>query len=237
MQWYWLQDVFPGVDQWNSLHEQLVDRWKLLWDILPSNELHSRCPVRADWRGPITTTYMQETAAEAGFETVRADNRGHRLGHRAGTLRRLEEAPITCDVQAPPLGVGAGRRVRATRGVEPTENRCGSSPCGKRCSRTRRFWRCCGRCTPGTRTCYPPTSTTPMSSPSTFANPSSGGKVANITIVGPAWSGHRRYIWRRGLRLPTLRPTAGFRRLRPALGAWWSAIRPRAWASARPQGW
>ena len=28
VQWYWLKDKFPEDDQWNSLHEQLVDRWK-----------------------------------------------------------------------------------------------------------------------------------------------------------------------------------------------------------------
>ncbi|BBY23869.1 hypothetical protein MSTO_40740 [Mycobacterium stomatepiae] len=40
LQWYWLKDCFPGDDQWNSLHEQLVDRWKQLRDLLPSDELH-----------------------------------------------------------------------------------------------------------------------------------------------------------------------------------------------------
>ena len=34
VQWHWLQDVFPGFDQWNSLHEQLVDRWKVVRDTL-----------------------------------------------------------------------------------------------------------------------------------------------------------------------------------------------------------
>ena len=27
LQWYWLKDVHPDDDQWNSLHEKLVERW------------------------------------------------------------------------------------------------------------------------------------------------------------------------------------------------------------------
>jgi glutathionylspermidine synthase len=71
LQWYWLKDKFPNDDQWNSLHEQLVDRWKMVRDLLPSNELHfTWSGVEATGEDQITTTYMQETAAEAGFTTV-----------------------------------------------------------------------------------------------------------------------------------------------------------------------
>ena len=28
LQWYWLKDVHPDDDQWNSLHEKLVERWR-----------------------------------------------------------------------------------------------------------------------------------------------------------------------------------------------------------------
>ena len=27
-QWYWLQDVHPERDQWNSLHERLIGAWR-----------------------------------------------------------------------------------------------------------------------------------------------------------------------------------------------------------------
>ena len=29
-QWYWLEDVYPQFDQFNSLHERLVERWREL---------------------------------------------------------------------------------------------------------------------------------------------------------------------------------------------------------------
>ena len=44
LQWHWLQDVFPGFDQWNSLHEQLVDRWKIVRDTCPATSFTSRGP-------------------------------------------------------------------------------------------------------------------------------------------------------------------------------------------------
>ena len=28
IQWYWMQEVKPGADQFNSIHEKLIDRWK-----------------------------------------------------------------------------------------------------------------------------------------------------------------------------------------------------------------
>jgi glutathionylspermidine synthase len=30
IQWYWMQDVKPGTDQFNSIHEKLIERWKAL---------------------------------------------------------------------------------------------------------------------------------------------------------------------------------------------------------------
>src|SRR5450755_4878594 len=32
VQWYWLQDLFPQADQWNSIHEKLIAKWKDLKD-------------------------------------------------------------------------------------------------------------------------------------------------------------------------------------------------------------
>ncbi|MBT2209407.1 glutathionylspermidine synthase family protein [Actinomadura sp. NEAU-AAG7] len=68
VQWYWLQDVYPGDDQWNSLHERLVARWK---EILPGV---ADGPVHFAWTNGdetgeevMTIAYMQETAEEAGL--------------------------------------------------------------------------------------------------------------------------------------------------------------------------
>ena len=53
IQWYWKTDVFPDDDQWNSIHEKLVERWTEIGDKLPSNELHFTWSARDAYRrGP-----------------------------------------------------------------------------------------------------------------------------------------------------------------------------------------
>lgn len=69
-QWYWLQDVHPKRDQWNSLHERLVAAWgKHARKLAPV--LHfaysKEEPTGEEW---MTTAYMRDTAAQAGLNTV-----------------------------------------------------------------------------------------------------------------------------------------------------------------------
>ncbi|MDT7657809.1 MAG: hypothetical protein QOF38_2524, partial [Pseudonocardiales bacterium] len=71
LQWHWLKDTHGGDDQWNSLHEKLVARWAAIADALPGSELHFTWS-SGDRTGEdhVTTAYLQETAAEAGLNTV-----------------------------------------------------------------------------------------------------------------------------------------------------------------------
>jgi len=71
VQWYWLQDTHPGDDQWNSLHERLLDGWRALAKRVPSG------PVHFSWTGMdesgeevMTLAYLQETAGQAGLDTI-----------------------------------------------------------------------------------------------------------------------------------------------------------------------
>lgn len=68
-QWYWLEDVFPTSDQWNSLHERLIDRWRAVKPRLKPGMLHF-APLGADseeeW---MTVGYLQDTAQQAGIDT------------------------------------------------------------------------------------------------------------------------------------------------------------------------
>ncbi len=69
VQWDWKQDRFPEYDQLNSLHEQLVGRWRDIASKLPHETAwftHSNDPAHED---TITTTYMRDIAAEAGLDT------------------------------------------------------------------------------------------------------------------------------------------------------------------------
>ncbi|MEO3783101.1 glutathionylspermidine synthase family protein [Actinocorallia sp. B10E7] len=65
IQWYWKEDVFPADDQWNSIHERLVDRWKEMR--LREGPVHFTW-TEADESGEeiMTISYLQETAEQAG---------------------------------------------------------------------------------------------------------------------------------------------------------------------------
>src|SRR5512137_1302506 len=67
VQWHWLQDVDPAADQWNSIHERLVEGWKELAPWLPVGPLHfAALDVPED---VLTASYLQDTAARAGLRT------------------------------------------------------------------------------------------------------------------------------------------------------------------------
>lgn len=66
VQWYWLQDVSPKRDQFNSLHERLIALWKELAAYLPGRRVDF-CAVD-DVEDGMTVTYLQDTAQQAGLE-------------------------------------------------------------------------------------------------------------------------------------------------------------------------
>jgi glutathionylspermidine synthase len=69
-QWYWLQDVHPERDQWNSLHERLIAVWrKNAGRIGPVLHLaHSEVETSGEeW---MTVAYLRDTADQAGLNTV-----------------------------------------------------------------------------------------------------------------------------------------------------------------------
>ncbi|MEX0173212.1 glutathionylspermidine synthase family protein [Streptomyces sp. LMG1-1-1.1] len=69
-QWFWMEERFPGADQWNSLHERLVDAWKRQAHLLPPGPLHF-AHSDGDELGEdlMTVAYLRETAQQAGLAT------------------------------------------------------------------------------------------------------------------------------------------------------------------------
>ncbi|MFI0979905.1 glutathionylspermidine synthase family protein [Streptomyces sp. NPDC021093] len=69
-QWFWMEELFPGADQWNSLHERLVDAWKKQARLLPPGPLHF-AHSEGDELGEdlMTVAYLRETAEQAGLRT------------------------------------------------------------------------------------------------------------------------------------------------------------------------
>ncbi|AGS71353.1 glutathionylspermidine synthase family protein [Streptomyces collinus] len=70
-QWFWMEERFPGADQWNSLHERLVDAWREQAALLPPGSPLHFAHSSADELGEdlMTVAYLKETAEQAGLAT------------------------------------------------------------------------------------------------------------------------------------------------------------------------
>lgn len=88
IQWDWLQDVFPESDQLNSMHEALVDRWRLV----SARRIHFAC-VKGAVEDLQTVAYLAETAEQAGKEVILMDV--SEIGFNEwGQFTDAEEQPI-----------------------------------------------------------------------------------------------------------------------------------------------
>ena len=82
VQWFWKEEVFPTADQFNSLHEQLIDKWKDIAPYLESPSVHFAHSGPAQAEDGLTTAYMMDLAAQAGLTPLRV--RMSDIGLRAG---------------------------------------------------------------------------------------------------------------------------------------------------------
>lgn len=89
-QWYWLEDKFPALDQFNSLHEKLIDRWSVLTPrhihvaTLKGNE--------EDW---VCGAYMMDTIVSAGHECTMIDIEDIGYHHDGGYFVDLQNNKMT----------------------------------------------------------------------------------------------------------------------------------------------
>ena len=76
VQWFWLQEVFPSKDQFNSIHERLIEHWKSLFPFLQGERLHFAG--MDDIEDGMTIAYLRDTAQQAGLtcDTLTMDNIG-----------------------------------------------------------------------------------------------------------------------------------------------------------------
>lgn len=71
IQWHWLEETYPGDDQWNSLHERLVAAWRRHAPRLPGNVIHfAATDEETSGEDLMTVTYLRDTAGEAGLQGV-----------------------------------------------------------------------------------------------------------------------------------------------------------------------
>ena len=72
VQWEWKEAVLPGHDQFNSLHERLVAKWRDLAPVLPARARRVHFTHVEDDAGEdtLTVTYLRDTALQAGLDSV-----------------------------------------------------------------------------------------------------------------------------------------------------------------------
>jgi glutathionylspermidine synthase len=69
VQWFWLQDIDKSKDQFNSIHEKLIEYWKYLKPYLYENTpLHFTC-VKGSLEDLTTVEYMRDCATQAEITT------------------------------------------------------------------------------------------------------------------------------------------------------------------------
>lgn len=68
VQWFWLQDFDKTKDQFNSVHEKLINYWKYLKPFLNQGILHFTC-LKETLEDLTNTEYLRDCAIQAGIET------------------------------------------------------------------------------------------------------------------------------------------------------------------------
>lgn len=91
IQWWWLQDRFPAKDQWNSIHERLVAKWK---DLAPYVAQPVYFAHDGDDEDALTIAYLRDTATEAGLRTVGLLMKEIGWQREGGGFVDLQGAPI-----------------------------------------------------------------------------------------------------------------------------------------------
>lgn len=68
IQWTWLTDCFPGLDQFNAVHERLIATWRELAPYLDGDTVHFGCVENLE--DEMTIGYLRDTASQAGLRSV-----------------------------------------------------------------------------------------------------------------------------------------------------------------------
>ncbi|MCX5046163.1 glutathionylspermidine synthase family protein [Aldersonia sp. NBC_00410] len=221
LQWHWLTDLYPEDDQWNSLHEKLVERWGAVKGTLPGSELHfTWSSADASGEDNVTTAYLQETAAEAGFDTVALAIEEVGFDTELGRFVDLAEAPIEAIFKLYPwewvLDDDFGKRV-----VESLPSTMWIEPLWKTLLSNKAILAVLWEMYPGHPNLLPAFLDDPGMLTEYVRKPKLGREGANMTVVGGGFEtatggiyGEEGYVYQ------LLDPLPEFDGMRPALGAW-----------------
>ncbi|WP_068269577.1 glutathionylspermidine synthase family protein [Aldersonia kunmingensis] len=221
LQWHWLTDLYPDDDQWNSLHEKLVERWSEVKDILPGSDLHfTWSSADASGEDNVTAAYLQETAAEAGFDTIALAIEEVGFDTELGRFVDLAEAPIESIFKLYPwewvLDDDFGKRV-----VESLPATMWIEPLWKTLLSNKAILAVLWEMYPGHPNLLPAFLDDPGMLTEYIRKPKLGREGANMSIVGGGFEtatggiyGEEGYVYQ------LLDPLPEFDGMRPALGAW-----------------
>jgi glutathionylspermidine synthase len=93
VQWFWLQDCHPDADQFNSLHERLIEAWQALAAESPGRVTFASLAGHVE--DYMTANYLRDTAMQAGLDTryLPIEEIGWHAGRRVFTDR--DERPLS----------------------------------------------------------------------------------------------------------------------------------------------
>jgi glutathionylspermidine synthase len=92
VQWYWLKDQHPHSDQFNSIHEKLIEAWKRYKTVMNGPMMYfSSLDNLEDF---MTVSYLQDTAVQAGLDAryIQCEDIGWH--HSRGVFTDLDENQI-----------------------------------------------------------------------------------------------------------------------------------------------
>lgn len=126
IQWTWKEDVFPHLDQFNSLHEKLIARWAEIGRHCFGGRAwftHVADPLHED---TLTTTYMRDLAEQAGLEThgvviddIALDASGRILDHEDRVITTIFKLYPWEWIVAEPFGRAVAKNLPSTIWIEP----------------------------------------------------------------------------------------------------------------------
>ena len=91
VQWFWLKDVHPDADQFNLIHERLIDAWRKAATRHPFSTVYFTTLHDSD-EDRITCNYMRDVCTQAGFVTAEINIPD--IGWNGSHFTDLDEQPI-----------------------------------------------------------------------------------------------------------------------------------------------
>ena len=92
VQWYWLEEVKPGCDQFNSIHEKLIAAWAELRRLHPGTARVHFAGVLDEPEDRLTLEYLRDVCGQAGWPTEQLDIA--QIGWNGRVFTDLAERPI-----------------------------------------------------------------------------------------------------------------------------------------------